>query len=526
MWANRSPILSLALILAAAAADAVRGADQPLSAIEWLSQSVATPAPSGQAVPALPAVRPALRPQAWQPATISVAPIGAAGPDALGLVPPERSGLPPDLWGDTPSEDLARLVAAEPSATLPALQALLTSLLVTELDPPADGDRKGVLFLARVDKLLDLGALDPAMALLEELNSSAPEPFRRLFDISLLLGQEDRACDIMGRNPQIAPTFPARIFCLARKGDWQAAAISLRAGRALGTLDAPTADLLARFLDPDLFEGDPPLPMPERPSPLTFRMMEAIDEPIATATLPPAFAFADLRSNNGWKARLEAGERLARSGAISPNRLLGLYTEQRQAASGGVWDRVQAVQAFEAALKSGDKARLARALDAVWAQMRQERLEVPFAQLFGARLAAAGLTGAPGALAFRVGLLSDEYEEVARSHAPAIPAAQFLAAIAQGEAPAGQPAEGDADPLAQAVAAAFAADAAPDARFAPLLQARRTGEAVLKAIDMLAGSAAGDLRDVTAGLQLLRHVGLEGPARRTALELLLLDRQG
>lgn len=518
MWANRFLILSVAATLGAGA---VR-ADAPLSAIDWLSQSVATPAPSGQALPSLPPTRPALKPQAWQPGTISVAPIGAAGPDTLGLVPPERSGLPPTFWGNTPSEDLARQLAAEPADTLPAMQALLTSLLVTGLNAPADGDPKGVLFLARVDKLLDLGALDPALALLEQLNSSEPEPFRRWFDISLLLGQEDHACEMMAKNPEIAPTFPARIFCLARQGDWPAAAISLRAGRALGTLDGPTADLLARFLDPDLFEGDPPLPMPERPSPLTFRMMEAIDEPIATATLPPAFAQADLRSNNGWKARLEAGERLARTGAISPNRLLGLYTEQRQAASGGVWDRVEAVQAFEAALKSRDKAKLATAQTAVWGAMQQQGLEVPFAQLFGARLAAAGLTGAPGALAFRIGLLSDDCDKVAEAHKTTDPGERFLAAIASGAAPEQPP----ADPLGQAVAAAFAADVTPDERFVPLLQGGRTGEAVLRAIDMLAGSAAGDLRDVTAGLQLLRQVGLEVPARRAALELLLLERRG
>ena len=91
MWANRFLILSVAATLGAGA---VR-ADAPLSAIDWLSQSVATPAPSGQALPSLPPTRPALKPQAWQPGTISVAPIGAAGPDTLGLVPPERSGLPP-----------------------------------------------------------------------------------------------------------------------------------------------------------------------------------------------------------------------------------------------------------------------------------------------------------------------------------------------------------------------------------------------------------------------------------------------
>lgn len=496
-------------------------AEAPLSAIDWLSQSVATTAPSAKQQPPIPTYGQTGLPGGWPPAPISISPIGAAGRGALGLVPPERSGLPPGLWGQSASGDIARLLLAARADSLPAIQSLLGTILVSELEMPSDQDPQGALFLARVDKLLDMGALDPALALLEQMPSPGPEPFRRWFDIALLLGQEDHACEVMVKNPQIAPTFPARIFCLARQGDWSAASISLRSGRSLGMVDAPTADLLAHFLDPDLYEDDPPLPMPDHPSPLTFRMMEAIGEPISTTALPLAFAQADLRSNNGWKARLEAGERLARSGAISPNRLLGLYTEQKQAASGGVWDRVKAIQSFEAALREPDKAALDATLAAAWGAMKDQRLEVPFAQLFGQRCVAAGLQGAAGGLAFRIGLLSDEFEAVAATHTGADATELFLIGLAVGITPPTIP----ADPMAQAVAAAFAPDLVPDERFATLLQSQRSGEAVLKAMNMLTDSAAGDLRDVTAGLQLLRQVGLDHAARRVALQLLLLDRR-
>jgi len=493
-------------------------AEAPLSAIDWLSQSVATSAPSGKVQTAPPGPG---RPGEWPPAPISTATLGAAGNGSLGLVPAERSGLPQGLWGQSSSNDIARLILGERTDNLPAIQSLMGTILVTELDQPADHDPQGQLFLARVDKLLDMGALDPALALLEQVPDPGPEPFRRWFDIALLLGQEDHACSVMGKNPQIAPTFPARIFCLARLGDWSAAAIALRSGKSLGMIDAPTADLLAHFLDPELYEGDPPLPVPDHPTPLTFRMMEAIGQPLSTIGLPVAFAQADLRSNNGWKARLEAGERLARSGAISPNRLLGLYTEQRQAASGGVWDRVKAVQSFEAALRAGQPAATGAALTTVWAAVRDQRLGVPFAQLFGQRAVAADLPGAAGALAFRIGLLSDEYQAVASTHTGADSDEVFLVALAVGLPAPVVP----ADPMAEAVAAAFAPGQATDERFAPLLAGHRTGEAVLKAMNMLADSAAGDLRDVTAALHLLRQVGLDPAARRIALELLLLDRR-
>jgi hypothetical protein len=518
-WVNKPGLFLLSFCTFATSA----AAEAPLSAIDWLSQSVATPT-------SLPRAPQQFGPLNTEPpvtggvksGTITVAPIGSTNLDSLGLVPASRAGLPRTLWGKTPSADLARLLRAERPDTLPAVQSLLHMILIAELDPPADSDPQGVLFLARVDKLLDLGALDPALSLLELLSAPQAEAFRRWFDISLLIGQEDRACEVMRKSPQIAPTFPARIFCLARGGDWEAAALSLRTGQTLGTIDPQTAALLGRFLDPDLFEGQPALPMPERPSPLVLRMMEAVGEPIPTGTLPVAFAQADLRSNTGWKARIEAGERLARTGAIPPNRLLGLYTEQKAAASGGVWERVKGVQAIESALAAGDKEKASAGLLALWPQIEENELEVPFANLFGARLAALGLKGDAGALAFRVGLLSDAYEKVAVAHKPQDSTEAFLIGVARGESGVGTP----PDQMGVAIADAFQPDARPGEAFSQLLADDQLGAAVLKAIEKVTLGASGDLRDVTDGLVLLRTTGMEATARRASLELLLLERRG
>ncbi len=513
------PLVLLSLALAGGPA----WAEAPLSAIDWLSQSVATPTalPRGAVAP-LPAGRPATSAALPRPDAISVTPLGRQSPVALGLVSAAHSGLPRGLWGQTRSADLARLLREAHPDALPAVRELLHALLITELSPPADGDPQNALFLARIDKLLDLGALDPALSILELLEKPSPDIFRRWFDVSLLVGEEDRACRLMGASPQIAPTLPARIFCLARGGDWNAAALTLRTGATLGTIDPGMNELLGRFLDPELADGADDLPPPDRPSPLVLRMMEAIGQPLPTATLPVAFAQADLRSNNGWKSRIEAGERLARTGAIPPNRLLGLYSEQEAAASGGVWERVKAVQAVEAALDAGDGAAMARVLPGAWDQMQEQELEVPFAQLYGARLANLGLTGAAGALAFRIGLLSDAAEHIALNHAPADAAEAFLSGIARGDASGLTP----PDQMGVAVQAAFAGDPKPDEEFAALLADKRLGEAVLNAADRVTQGASGDLRDVTGGLVLLRDVGLEDTARRAALELLLLERRG
>lgn len=500
--------LALAIPLCSGAAQA----EEPLSAIDWLSDSVSAPLKA----PDAPDVA-----TSALPANVTVTPLDGPSLDAVGILPPAVTGLPADLWGDTPSATLVRLIRGEHPEPLPAVQSLLYTLLLAELEPPTDAQGDGALLLARLDKLLELGALDQAQALLERAGPTNPALFRRWFDVSLLTGQEDRACAAMRAAPDIAPTFPARIFCLARGGDWHAAALTLETGKALGYLNDEDDALLARFLDPDSDEGATPLPAPQRPNPLSFRMLEAIGEPQPTASLPLAFAQADLRSTTGWKAQIEAAERLARTGAIEPNRLLGVYTERRPAASGGVWDRVAAVQAFDVAMLSGDADAVGETLPAAWAAVQRSEIEVPFAQLYGARLNRLPLSGKPAALAFRVGLLSDSYETIADAHEPSDPQEAFLKGLAKGNVE-GLAATGDT--------ATALRDAFTGAPLSPAMEDRlrdgRIGEAVLEATDLITQGAVGDVSDVTEGLALLRRVGLEDAARRAALELLILERRG
>jgi len=137
--------------------------------------------------------------------------------------------------------------------------------MLAEADPPLGAGPDGALFVARVDKLLDLGALEQAKSLIEAAEPDTAPLFRRWFDVALLTGTEDAACSVVKSTPSIAPTYSARIFCLARNGDWNAAALTLNTHRALGDITAEEDALIARFLDPELFEGEPPLDPPEDP---------------------------------------------------------------------------------------------------------------------------------------------------------------------------------------------------------------------------------------------------------------------
>lgn len=510
--ATRLGRIGAALLLTAVPAQA----EVPLSAIDWLSQSIATPA--AQPLPPEPGVT-----EGALPSDVTVSVLGGPSPDSAGVLAPQVTGLPRDLWGLGRTEEIAALIRGERADALPALKDLLLRVLLAEADAPADAGGRGVLLLARLDKLLEMGALEQAAALIDAAASDDAQVFRRAFDVAILTGTEDTACARLRDAPDLAPTFPARIFCLARSGDWNAAALSLRTGQALGQITEAEDALLSRFLDPDLYEGEPPLTPPAPVTPLVWRMLDAIGEGLPTQGLPLAFSHAELRDTAGWKAQIEAAERLSRAGVVSPNLLLGIYTARLPAASGGVWDRVDAFQRFDTALTTGDTAQMAARLPLVWSRLSAAELEVPFAALYGERLMTADLPPEAAALAFRIALLSPVYERAAVARTPADGAEAFLSGLARGDLTGITP----PDSLARAIAPAFAATlpaTAPD--LATLVEERRLGEAILSAIDRIARGVQGDMRGVTEGLVLLRRLGLEDTARRTALELMLLERRG
>lgn len=507
-------VLSLALVPSPAAA----ASDGPLSAIDWLSRGLDAPDPGAGPAPDEPPVT-----DDATTGRIEVTPLGRPSPDAVGLLPVSVTGLPRDLWGRSVQGDLAeRLKGFEPGM-LPAMRRLLFVLLLAELDPPAAEDPAAPLFLARVDTLMRFGAVDEAQALMERAGADRPQIAARLFDAALLTGTEDRVCALLRRSPDLSPGFAARIFCLARGGDWDAAALTLETGRALGHVGVYEDAFLTRFLDPETFEGLPALPPPPDPTPLVFRLAEAIGEPLPTSGLPLAFAQADLRGTAGWRAEIAAAERLARSGALPANRLLGLWTARKPAASGGIWDRVAAVQRLDRAVEARDLAALADTLPAAWAEVSPAGLEPVLAELYAARLEHLLLPAEDAEVArFRLGLLSERYESFARARAPRDATEEVLAALAQGRVPDGPPPD---DLFAAAAVAGFRAAGAP-ARLKGLIEGGRLGEAILRAIRLVEAGADGDTGALGDGLALLRAVGLEGVARRAALEVLILDRRG
>ena len=495
-----------ALVLMASHAQA-QDTGAPLSAIDWLNTLPV--APKAEPVEA-PVTQTGLAP------TVEVIALDDYAARTTGLVSHSITGLPRDLWQNADGTRIAAQLEALGIPRLPAAQALLYSLMLTESYAPHDDMAFQV---ARVDALTRMGALDPALSLLvnvgPEQNSAL---FERHFNLGLLAGDPTNACNRLLRKPELSSDKAAEIFCLARAGDWNTATILFGTADALGLLEDDKAEALARFLDPDLFEGEPPLAAPAEPDALLFTLQDALGRRPATNRWPLVYAQTDINERVGWKAQLEASERLARTGAISDNRLLGIFTDRQPSASGGIWDRVHAIQTFEVALDIGSTSAIEKTLPLAWQAVRQAEIEVRFANLFAEAVADHTLLGAGAAAGFEMILHSQLYKRVGTIFPDLAEANPILMGVVNGDTSsltANSPLEGAIiegfDPQNTAKATRF------DGQTGPLL---------LDALIGLETARQGDVTDLGWHLGVLRALGQEDTARRAALQLLLATGAG
>ncbi|WP_296641556.1 hypothetical protein [Roseinatronobacter sp.] len=517
-----------ALVLAACLPVAAQGQQgAPLSAIDWLEQALTQPiGPAAPPRQTMPQSLPEPSAQTDMPAEaesgqITSRPLTKSTLDSTGLFAAARIGLPHDVWGGSTLDNVIAAIARQTPDMVPAAQRLLLRLLLAEFAPPqlnAD-DMVGQLLAARLDKLIEIGALEQATQLLETASGQTAALNARAFDIALLLGEEDRACTRLQGQLFAENGEAARIFCFARQGEWQSAYAALGAARALGGLDHSEADLLARFLEEE--DGTPSLAPPQDLTPMGWRILEALGEPVGTGTLPVAFAHADLRGTSGWRAQIDAAERLTRTGVMQPGRLMGIYTHRRAAASGGVWDRVRAVQALDDALDQGDTTAISAALIRAWPLFEQIELDSAFARIVAERIAPHNLTGTAVMLQWTVLLLAEERLDRAAQIAPDTATSRLAMALALGDSLP----TASAGSIGPVIAAAFAEPALPQPQSLWLRNDER-GRLVLDALAQIAGATQGDMLAAERGLATLLALGLTQDARQIALELLLLDRRG
>ncbi len=492
---------------------------EPVSAIGWLSESLRNPPPF-EITPESPPLVPET-----VLGIIEKKGLDGLSPDAIGLLAPSVTGFPVDMWGDIGVAEAVRLIRDFPESDVPAVHEIFHRILLAQANPPRGSNHTGPLLQARIDRLFEMGALDAAEALVNLDTPASPEMFERAFDIAILTDRTLKVCETLANAPALTDDLSKRVYCLARSGDWNAAAITLSLGASIGAISRERELLLIRFLDPQMFEGAPDPEVPDPLEPMDFVLREAVFLPRPSGPLPLPYLYRDTESRAPLRARIEASERLVKSGALPPPILFEAYRTGNPAASGGVWGRQRAIQEMDRALESGTPDAIATALQEAVQLMREAGLLTEFAAEFGDSLAKLpydpALAPAAGYLLDVVhlaGLDAPEWKDYAEPDPRHDLARRLVQRRPLDSAPQG-------DAMVQAITAAMAGNA-PDSpmtkRLRDMLAKGNTAQALLGAMRLLSDGAAADPGSIGSGLYILREAGQDAAARRIAVQILLL----
>ena len=496
--------------------------ETPRSVIPWLSDSLLRP-PEQDA-----AAEPEIAPLIDQVITeIETSTLDAPLRDGVGILNTSQTGFPSNLWGQTSALRVRRLILDHPGTGVPAARKLFHEILQAETSPPPGSTGQNTVLLARIDRLMEHGQLEQAEALVELAGITSPEMFLRAFDIGLLTERSEGVCEVLRASPALSPTLPARVFCLARLGDWDAAALTLGLGHEIGEITPQQEEILARFLDPELFEGteDPPIPSPL--TTLDFVLRDAVALPRPPGNLPLAFVHLDIGEHAGLRSRIISGERMAREVALPTSVLFAAYRAGKPAASGGVWEHAAAVQTLDSAIESGDTARIVASLVKADDIFQEIGLRLNFAQDVAPRLSVlenATLTSDERHRVYSLLMLAENWSGARRFMADNNDVNdRFFRALAE---PGTKFPDADVlGPLRLAAARGLTMPNPPNetADFvAQRIDDGFFGEGVLMALDDLAGGVEIDPGDLESGLWLLRRAGLPGIARNIAAQTLIL----
>ena len=367
--------------------------DAPISAIDWLSQPGLAPLTEAPLVVGDPE-------RGAELAAIDVVELDAPMEKTYGLIPSKISGVPKNFWTDLDPRMLRQILNNAPRSGLPAANDLMLRALLAE----TLGDE--TILNTRVQALIERGAMHAAYSLLGQAQIQSQERFGLFAETALLTGNVERMCRQLNLSRHLTDNEALKVYCQARVGSWNTAEVNYFTLDTLGAFTPTLSALLAVDLDPELANSlSLPNVDPNQLTALEFQLRAGAGQPIPTQGLPLKFASSDLSPSSGWKTQIEAAERLGAVGSLPAAQLLARYKSGQPSATGGVWDRVNAVQNLDLTL-ADPIIDPSDTLLAFWTILRGQGLVAPLAHAWAPLLMKFNASGDEDDILFQMQVLS------------------------------------------------------------------------------------------------------------------------
>lgn len=260
--------------------------------------------------------------------------LGSVDADSGGMLEEAMGGFGIDMWAGTPRATILRLLPQLPARYhSPAMHDMARRLLLsTAIVPaPGPGDPEISIMGLRVERLEAMGLVGAVVDMVALAPDRGTDPYllRAAIDSRLLLDDPGGACDVARTVRDSALGVYGEqvlVFCQTLSGELPAAALAASLLREGGQVDDPVFfDLTDALIGP----GKAKIASLPAPTALHLAMARAAGAKLPSdvmETESPLMLRA-LADHPGLSrtARLDAAERAAQAGAISPRRLAERY---------------------------------------------------------------------------------------------------------------------------------------------------------------------------------------------------------
>ncbi len=255
--------------------------------------------------------------------------LGKMNLNGIGLISIERTVFPDNLWSNSSEKVLAERLNQMPELSLATTNKIFKRLLVVDAQPPLNSigiKNMGYSFLiSRIDKLIQIGALDEAEEILNYLKNPPINFMKRKIEVALINGRLTKTCNLAERYPNFTGMLQFKIICLVQKNDWQAAALAFTVGSSLNLLNEKEKNIFLNFLDPEIQADFFHSVSIEDLSPTSFYLLYGKNKIIVPDKFPHKYAYAFSRSDISPELRIRSMETLASKYIINSNTLFDLY---------------------------------------------------------------------------------------------------------------------------------------------------------------------------------------------------------
>ena len=310
--------------------------------------------------------------------------------NSVGIISTRITGIDPKIWNGLDEQTLSAKLKLLPNLNFHSAQRFLKRILISETQPPTSSSKSSMsgklYFLAKIDKLIEFGALDEAETIILQAPKMNRELFIRWQKISFVTGRLTRLCEALKSNFDLTHDLSIRIICLKYLKDWQAAALTLSTASSLNLLDKSRENLLIYYLDQNL--------MPFEQLTLNFSQFDEIDYFILKSTYQildlisedAKYLYMKVKDSSNVARKVQAIEKLAMKKSISVSSLFDSYRNSDINGSIGIWQRIISIRNLDMTLKRNNEKAMLIALDRAINHMSRGDLLLLFATEYGDRL--------------------------------------------------------------------------------------------------------------------------------------------